>query len=129
MDSKPATSLFEDEPSTASTAGSLDILREEVAACTRCAELVGHRTQTVFGVGNPDARLCFFGEAPGADEDRVGEPFVGRAGQMLTRIVAELTVAPCGTLTAVNRQPPDRIPPAELPAKMFAPPYHALASV
>ena len=69
------------------TGGSLDVLRTEVAACTRCAELVRNRTQTVFGVGNPRARLCFLGEAPGVDEDRQGEPFVGRAGQKLTEII------------------------------------------
>ncbi|MGD0655196.1 MAG: uracil-DNA glycosylase [Thermoguttaceae bacterium] len=61
----------------------------DVAACTRCAELVRNRTQTVFGVGNPYARLVFCGEAPGADEDRLGEPFVGRAGQLLTDIVVK----------------------------------------
>ncbi len=66
---------------------SLQVIADEVAACTRCAELVANRTQTVFGVGNPNARLCFLGEAPGADEDRQGEPFVGRAGQLLTDII------------------------------------------
>jgi uracil-DNA glycosylase family 4 len=65
----------------------LDIVRTEVAGCTRCSELAAGRTQTVFGVGNPNARLMFIGEAPGADEDRQGEPFVGRAGQLLTRII------------------------------------------
>jgi DNA polymerase len=65
----------------------LAIIQKEVAACTRCQELAESRTQTVFGVGNPDARLCFFGEAPGADEDRQGEPFVGRAGKLLTDII------------------------------------------
>jgi DNA polymerase len=65
----------------------LDVLRAEVAACTLCAELASTRTQTVFGVGDPNARLCFFGEAPGADEDRLGEPFVGRAGQLLDKII------------------------------------------
>jgi DNA polymerase len=59
-----------------------------VAACTRCEELAQTRTQTVFGVGNPEASIMFIGEAPGADEDRTGEPFVGRAGQLLDRIVA-----------------------------------------
>ena len=59
----------------------------KVAACTRCPELVRNRTQTVFGVGNPHARLVFVGEAPGADEDRQGEPFVGRAGQLLNDII------------------------------------------
>lgn len=71
---------------------SLDIVRQEVAACTLCEELAGTRTQTVFGVGNPQARLCFLGEAPGADEDRQGEPFVGRAGQLLTKIIEACTL-------------------------------------
>ncbi len=70
-----------------STAPTLAILQQEVARCTRCDELASARTQTVFGVGNPHARLCFLGEAPGADEDRQGEPFVGRAGQLLNKIV------------------------------------------
>lgn len=65
----------------------LRVLASEVAGCTRCAELAGTRTTTVFGVGRPDARICFFGEAPGADEDASGEPFVGRAGQLLTKII------------------------------------------
>jgi uracil-DNA glycosylase len=65
----------------------LEIIRREVAACTRCTELAETRTQTVFGVGSPEARICFFGEAPGADEDRQGEPFVGRAGQLLTKMI------------------------------------------
>jgi DNA polymerase len=74
------------------TAAALAILRTEVAACTRCGELAGLRTQTVFGAGPPDARLCFFGEAPGADEDASGEPFVGRAGQLLTKIIEACTL-------------------------------------
>lgn len=65
----------------------LEPVRERVRACTKCAHLVCSRTQTVFGVGNPDADLMFVGEAPGADEDQQGEPFVGRAGQLLTRII------------------------------------------
>lgn len=68
-------------------AGALQILSEEVAGCRQCPELAAARTQTVFGVGNPNARLCFFGEAPGADEDRQGEPFVGRAGKLLNDIL------------------------------------------
>jgi DNA polymerase len=63
------------------------VLRQEVATCTRCHELATTRTQTVFGVGNPKARLCFLGEAPGADEDKRGEPFVGRGGQLLDKII------------------------------------------
>lgn len=65
----------------------LQILAKKVAQCTRCTELANTRTQTVFGVGNPQARLVFIGEAPGADEDATGEPFVGRAGQLLNKII------------------------------------------
>lgn len=72
---------------------SLETIRREVAACTRCRELASTRTQTVFGVGNPQARLCLLGEAPGADEDRKGEPFVGRAGQLLDRIIEACTLS------------------------------------
>lgn len=74
--------------STVSCAPSLEVLRNEVAACTLCEDLASTRTQTVFGVGNPNARLCILGEAPGADEDRLGEPFVGRGGQLLNKILA-----------------------------------------
>jgi uracil-DNA glycosylase family 4 len=61
-------------------------LRERVAACTRC-DLHSTRTQTVFGVGSQTARWMFIGEAPGAEEDRQGEPFVGRAGQLLNAML------------------------------------------
>jgi uracil-DNA glycosylase len=71
----------------------LDVLRPSVAACARCEELARTRTQTVFGVGNPAARLVFLGEAPGADEDRQGIPFVGRAGQLLTKIIEACTLS------------------------------------
>lgn len=67
-------------------------LARKVAACTRCAELVANRTQTVFGVGSPSARLVFLGEAPGADEDAQGEPFVGAAGRLLNRIIEACTL-------------------------------------
>jgi DNA polymerase len=66
----------------------LTALAERVAACTRCQQLAATRTQTVFGVGNPQARVMFIGEAPGAEEDLQGEPFVGKAGQLLNRIIA-----------------------------------------
>jgi uracil-DNA glycosylase len=65
----------------------LAAIQTRVAVCTKCPHLARTRTQTVFGVGNPDAELMFIGEAPGADEDRRGEPFVGRAGQLLTKII------------------------------------------
>lgn len=67
----------------------LATLEAEVAACLKCPQLASSRTQTVFGVGNPGAKLMFIGEAPGADEDRQGEPFVGRAGQLLTDMITK----------------------------------------
>ena len=71
----------------------LAAVRERVAVCLRCPHLASSRTQTVFGVGNVNAELMFIGEAPGADEDRRGEPFVGRAGQLLTKIIAAMGFA------------------------------------
>jgi uracil-DNA glycosylase len=68
-------------------------LRQQVRGCIKCPHLASTRTQTVFGVGNPDADLMFIGEAPGADEDAYGEPFVGRAGQLLTRIIKAMGFA------------------------------------
>jgi DNA polymerase len=86
--------VAESAPATAAapTGDALAIVQQEVAGCTACHELATTRTQTVFGVGNPHARLCFLGEAPGADEDRKGEPFVGRAGQLLTKIIEACTL-------------------------------------
>jgi uracil-DNA glycosylase family 4 len=71
----------------------LGAIRERVGVCTKCAHLACARTQTVFGVGNPDADLMFIGEAPGAEEDQQGEPFVGRAGQLLMRILKAMNFA------------------------------------
>jgi DNA polymerase len=67
-------------------------LQEQVRDCQRCG-LCETRQRTVFGVGDPQARLMLIGEAPGADEDRQGEPFVGRAGQLLTRMLAAIDFA------------------------------------
>jgi DNA polymerase len=61
----------------------------EASTCTKC-RLATTRTQVVFGVGNPDADLLFIGEAPGQNEDKQGEPFVGAAGQLLTRMLGEI---------------------------------------
>lgn len=69
-----------------------DALREAVAGCTRC-ELHRGRTQTVFGVGSVDADWMIIGEAPGAEEDRKGEPFVGRAGMLLNAMLAAIGLA------------------------------------
>jgi uracil-DNA glycosylase family 4 len=74
------------QPVPAGGAGAWDTLQGEVQRCTRCV-LAGTRTQTVFGVGNRRAELLVVGEAPGADEDRQGEPFVGRAGQLLNAML------------------------------------------
>jgi DNA polymerase len=78
-----------DGPATAgkSAAATLEILAQEVADCTRCQELATTRKQTVFADGHPRARLVFLGEAPGADEDAQGKPFVGRAGKLLTDMI------------------------------------------
>jgi DNA polymerase len=67
---------------------SLEDLRADIGDCQRC-KLAPCRTNLVFGVGNPKARIAFVGEAPGGDEDRKGEPFVGRAGQLLTEIITK----------------------------------------
>ena len=65
----------------------LTVLAKRIAPCDRCPELFSTRTQTVFGVGPVDPEICFVGEAPGADEDARGEPFVGKAGQLLDKII------------------------------------------
>ena len=76
-----------------SPADALERLRVDVGPlCERCKLCSFGRRQVVFGVGNPRARLMFVGEAPGEDEDRQGEPFVGRAGQLLTRIIEAINL-------------------------------------
>ena len=71
-------------------ASDLVSIRADLGDCTRCKLHGQGRKQIVFGVGNPQARLMFVGEAPGADEDTQGEPFVGRAGQLLTKIIESI---------------------------------------
>jgi DNA polymerase len=71
----------------ANQAEALAAIRADIGDCTRCKLHTLGRRQVVFGVGNPNADLMFVGEAPGADEDVQGEPFVGRAGQLLTKII------------------------------------------
>jgi len=90
---RPELVLSQVEGGAPNKAELLEPIRERVRACTKCAHLACSRTQTVFGVGNPDADLMFIGEAPGVDEDRQGEPFVGRAGQLLTRILKAMNFA------------------------------------
>ncbi len=93
----------------------LQVVRDEVSQCTRCNDLVCSRTQTVFGVGNIQPRLCFFGEAPGADEDAQGEPFVGRAGQLLNKIIAacKLTRDEVYILNAIKCRPENNRTPTD----------------
>jgi uracil-DNA glycosylase family 4 len=71
------------------TRETLEEIRAELGECCRC-ELGGSRKNLVFGVGNPHARIVFVGEAPGRDEDLKGEPFVGEAGQILTRLITRM---------------------------------------
>ena len=75
------------DPTNADSTAALHDLRAHIGDCTRCKLHGLGRRQVVFGVGNPQADLMFVGEAPGADEDVQGEPFVGRAGQLLTKII------------------------------------------
>jgi len=67
-------------------------LAARASICQKCPHLAARRTQVVFGVGDPEARILFVGEAPGEDEDRQGEPFVGRAGQLLTKMIVAMGV-------------------------------------
>jgi uracil-DNA glycosylase len=75
------------ESAFADPAQGLRAIREDIGDCTRCRLAKQGRKQIVFGVGNPRAELMFIGEAPGADEDQQGEPFVGRAGQLLNNMI------------------------------------------
>ena len=78
---------IEIKSSSSAKAAAFTALRERALTCVKCPHLAASRTTVVFGVGNIDAQLMFVGEAPGADEDEMGEPFIGRAGQLLTKIL------------------------------------------
>ena len=88
-------------------AAALQAIREDLGDCTRCALHKG-RSTIVFGVGNPAARLMFVGEGPGADEDAQGEPFVGRAGQLLNNMIAAMGLKreECYIANVVKCRPP-----------------------
>jgi uracil-DNA glycosylase family 4 len=94
----------------------LPVLAQEVASCTKCA-LHATRTQTVFSRGNPSAALCFVGEAPGADEDAQGVPFVGRAGQLLDKMIQAMGLSPENDVYVCNiikcRPPDNRRPESD----------------
>jgi len=80
------------ESKTSDPAEALRLIREDLGDCTRCRLHQQGRKQIVFGVGNPRAELMFIGEAPGADEDQQGEPFVGRAGQLLNNMIKAMGI-------------------------------------
>ena len=82
---QPLPSVISDKPSA------LKVIREDIGECTRCRLHKG-RTNLVFGVGNVNADLMFVGEGPGADEDAQGEPFVGRAGQLLNNMISAMGI-------------------------------------
>lgn len=110
----------------------LPTLAREVAACTKCV-LSATRTNTVFSRGNPDASLCFIGEAPGADEDAQGLPFVGRAGQLLDKMIAAMGLVPATDVYVCNilkcRPPENRKPTPEETAECFPYLHEQLALV
>jgi DNA polymerase len=80
------------EQSVSDPVQALKIIREDLGDCTRCVLHKQGRKQIVFGVGNPTAELMFVGEGPGADEDEKGEPFVGRAGQLLNNMIKAMGI-------------------------------------
>jgi DNA polymerase len=88
----PAAADEREEDGRPTGAKGLALVREELGDCQRC-KLAPLRTNLVFGVGNPNAHLVFVGEAPGADEDAQGEPFVGKAGQLLTKMIEAMGYA------------------------------------
>ncbi len=81
------------EQSVSDPVKALKIIREDLGDCTRCVLHKQGRKQIVFGVGNPKAELMFVGEGPGADEDAQGEPFVGRAGQLLNNMIKAMGIS------------------------------------
>ncbi|MFZ2950770.1 MAG: uracil-DNA glycosylase [Desulfuromonadaceae bacterium] len=101
-----------DQPNAAKKHETLEQIRKDLGQCQRC-KLGATRKNLVFGVGNPKARLVFVGEAPGADEDAQGEPFVGDAGKMLNRIIAamELKREDVYICNVVKSRPPQNRPP------------------
>lgn len=101
----------------------LEVLNQQVQGCTQCPELVDYRTQTVFGVGNIRPRLVMMGEAPGADEDRLGEPMVGLAGQLLDKIIAAMKLKRQDVyiLNTVKCRPPQNRNPTEIECSQCRP--------
>ncbi|MGL6074300.1 MAG: uracil-DNA glycosylase [Fimbriiglobus sp.] len=92
----------------------LETVTGQVKECKACPELASTRTQTVFGIGPIDAEVCFIGEAPGKDEDRIGEPFVGASGQLFNKILAAMGFkrSEVFIMNPVNCHPPDNREPS-----------------
>lgn len=90
MKSSDPTSSFSSSSADDGRLAKLEALKRNILICTRCPNLVASRTQVVYGVGNPFAELLFVGEAPGEEEDLRGEPFIGKAGQLLTKIIGAM---------------------------------------
>jgi len=113
--SAPAAATWGQATVRAEKPAALEVINSEVRDCMVCEELCNQRTQTVFGVGNPSARLVFVGEGPGADEDRLGEPFVGKAGKLLNKILAasQLKREEVYILNTVKCRPPRNRNPTE----------------
>ena len=113
LQKSPSLEVAEPSHEDGDLGAKLQAIREEIGDCRRCRLCEG-RTKIVFGVGNPRARLMFVGEGPGADEDRTGEPFVGRAGQLLTDIITKgmgLTRQDVYIANIVKCRPPDNRTP------------------
>lgn len=122
-DDRDLPPLCDRELSPAEAAVELARLNERfVRNCEKC-ELCRNRTQTVFGVGRPRPELVFVGEGPGADEDRQGEPFVGRAGQLLTRMIAAMTLTreQVYICNIVKCRPPDNRTPTDPEMEVCSP--------
>ena len=116
----PAKKAEPAKKAPAAPARALPVVEAEVKSCTKCRLHEG-RTNTVFSRGNPEAKLCFVGEAPGADEDAQGVPFVGRAGQLLDRMIVAMGLDPAKDVYVCNiikcRPPGNRRPePDEIEA-------------
>lgn len=113
---KPAAAAKPAPAAPAKAPRALDVIQAEVAACTKCG-LGATRTNTVFSRGNPNAKLVFVGEAPGADEDAQGLPFVGRAGQLLDKMIVAMGLDPSSDVYVCNiikcRPPGNRRPEPE----------------
>jgi DNA polymerase len=104
------------QPAASASRPSLEAVRAEIGECTRCRLSEG-RTQIVFGDGNPDAELMFIGEGPGQEEDKRGLPFVGRAGELLTKMIEGGLEIPRSSVYICNivkcRPPKNRTPQAD----------------